>query len=365
MPHLKEVLKHLTPKIEEFLPWLMLARSKTCPENSCYDLAKLQTCNTSIFVTLSTKVMQWKGLWIEQTFPILGAYQFIDAVCWLCYTKASRKHQVREALTKNKGKILWDPAHTHIQHYHIAPRAVESFPPFFLCWVSRCLLSVCLKPVKMCCRISYPYPVYQNENAEVQKLFFLQSSFPGLGSDEKNGSTLLAPVESDPPPCSWFLTTGFQTGHLEWDSWWDTYFFPVLEWEPELFDKCVTELLIQEMLAGAFVFLLLQISSCSFVLLVLTKSVLHPFKGYYLLFKREKVPLKCTQPQDRVYNCRSNTKSWSPRAYLSPQWLEPVVCVLREGAQPHELGQQLLGSPFPVFQCFGLLRAGCAGERLC
>lgn len=57
----------------------MLARSKTCPENSCYDLAKLQTCNTSIFVTLSTKVMQWKGLWIEQTFPILGAYQFIDA----------------------------------------------------------------------------------------------------------------------------------------------------------------------------------------------------------------------------------------------------------------------------------------------
>lgn len=235
----------------------MLAWSKTCPENSCYDLAKLQTCNTSIFVTLSTKVMQWKGLWIEQTFPILGAYQFIDGVCWLCYTKASRKYQVREALTKNKGKILWDPAHTHIQRYHIAPRAVESFPPFFLCWVSRCLLSVCLKPVKMCCRISYPCPAYQNENAEVQKLFFLQSSFPGLGSDEKNGSTLLAPVELDPLPCSWFLTTGSQRGHLEWDSWWDTYFFPVLKWEPELFDRCVTELLIQEVLAGVFVFLLL------------------------------------------------------------------------------------------------------------
>lgn len=38
---------------------------------------------------------------------------------------------------------------------------------------------------------------------------------------------------------------------------------------------------------------------------------------------------------------------------------------MREGAQSHEVGQQLLGSSFPLFQCFGVLRAACVGRRFC
>lgn len=96
---------------------------------------------------------------------------------------------------------------------------MESFPAFFLSWVSRCLLSVYFKPVKMCCLISSPYPAYPNENPEVQELFFLHSWFPGLGNAEKSGSTFLVSVELDTPLCSWFLITAFRQG--SWNGIYD------------------------------------------------------------------------------------------------------------------------------------------------
>lgn len=188
--------------------------------------------------------MQWKRLGIEQTFPVLGAYQFLDAVYWLWHIKTSCKHQARGSLGSYKEiKVKFcthtrltlsdctqsciyiaskDPAHTHTYlTLSVASKAVESFPPFFLCWGSGCLLSVYFKPLKMCCLISSPYPEHPNENPEVLKLFFLQPSLAGLGSAEKNGRTFLVPVELGTALYSWFLTTGFQSKYLEWDLWWD------------------------------------------------------------------------------------------------------------------------------------------------
>lgn len=93
----------------------------------------------------------------------------------------------------------------------------------------------------------------------------------------------------------------------------------------------------------------------------------------------KKVPLKCTQPQGRVYRYKTNTESWSLRAYLYPQGLEPWVCWLRGGLS-HTRGDSssweahcplpISHFPFPISHCpfpsgFGVLRAGCVGRRSC
>lgn len=76
--------------------------------------------------------------------------------------------------------------------------------------------------------------------------------------------------------------------------------------------------------------------------------MLHPFKGYYLWFKREKSPIK-VYPTSRQ-SLQVQNKYWIliPQGLSVPTGTGALGVLTEGGAQSHKGGQQLLGSPLPI-----------------